>query len=123
MKDESLISIVIPTYNAEKTLAECLESIKNQTYRCIEVIIVDKFSKDRTVEIAKSYGVRVISTWANKPEARNIGILNSRGDYVLLLDSDMVMEDRLVEEAVGKFQKEGCDAIFIDEEYRNHGFW
>jgi glycosyltransferase involved in cell wall biosynthesis/ubiquinone/menaquinone biosynthesis C-methylase UbiE len=123
MKDKPLVSIVIPTYNSEKTLAECLESIKNQTYECIEVIIVDKFSKDKTVEIAKSYGVKVISAYANKPEARNIGILNSRGDYVLLLDSDMVLENKLVEEAVDKFQKEGCDAIFIDEEYANDGFW
>jgi glycosyltransferase involved in cell wall biosynthesis len=68
MKDKSLVSIVIATYNAEATLAECLESIKNKTYGCIEVIIIDKFSKDRTVEIAKSYGVGIISMWTNKPE-------------------------------------------------------
>jgi len=123
MKDKPLVSIVIPTYDSEKTLAECLESIKNQTYECIEVIIVDKFSKDKTVEIAKSYGVKVISAYANNPEARNIGILNSEGDYVLLLDSNMVLENKLVEEAVDKFQKESCDAIFIDEEYANDGFW
>ncbi|MFH7873662.1 MAG: glycosyltransferase, partial [Candidatus Aenigmatarchaeota archaeon] len=47
-----LVSIIIPTYNSEKTLAKCLESIKNQSYKNIEIIVVDRFSKDKTAEIA-----------------------------------------------------------------------
>ena len=50
-----LVSVIIPTYNSEKTLPLCLESIKRQTYKNIEVIIVDNFSVDRTVDIAKRY--------------------------------------------------------------------
>jgi len=49
MKNKPLVSVVIPTYNSEKTLKKCLESIKRQTYKNIEIIVVDKFSKDRTV--------------------------------------------------------------------------
>jgi len=52
---QPLISVIIPTYNSEKTLPLCLESIKRQTYKNIEVIIVDNFNVDRTVDIAKRY--------------------------------------------------------------------
>jgi len=51
MKDNPLVSVVIPTYNSEKTLAKCLESIKNQTYKNTESVIVDNFSTDKTTEI------------------------------------------------------------------------
>ena len=53
--DEPLVSIIIPTYSSEKTLPICLESIKRQTYKNVEVIVADNFSTDRTVEIARSY--------------------------------------------------------------------
>jgi len=46
MKDNPLVSVVIPTYNSEKTLAKCLESIKNQTYKNVELIVVDNYSRD-----------------------------------------------------------------------------
>ena len=53
--EDPLVSIIIPTYNSEKTLPLCLESIKRQTYKNIEVIVLDNFSIDRTVDIAKRY--------------------------------------------------------------------
>ena len=123
MKDRPLVSIIIPTKNSDKTLEKCLESIRNQTYKSIEVIIVDGISTDNTVRIAKKYGAKVIQKICNKPEARNIGILNSEGNYMLLLDSTMALEDKVVEKGVEKFQKEICDALFIEEEYENDGFW
>jgi glycosyltransferase involved in cell wall biosynthesis len=120
---EPLVSIVIPTYNSEKTLAKCLESIKNQTYKNIEVIVVDKFSKDRTVEIAKRFGAKVFVEMLNKPEARNYGILKSKGKYVILADADFVFENSLVEEVVKIFEEKRVDALFIDEVYYGKSFW
>lgn len=117
-----LVSILLPTSNSEKTLAKCLESIKNQSYKDIEVIVVDRFSKDKTVEIAKNYGVRVIQGYLNKPEARNVGILNSNGEYIFIADSDFVFEQGLVKEVLKCFEEEGCDAVFVPEEYMGDSF-
>lgn len=123
MKNKPLVSIVIPTYNSEKTLAKCLEGIKNQSYKNIEVIIVDGLSTDTTIQIAKNYEIKIIQRPCNKPEARNIGIVNAKGIFILFLDSDMSLQSKVVEEAVWNFQKEGNNALFIDEEYENVGFW
>jgi len=69
-----IVSVVIPTYNSEKTLEKCLKSIGEQTYGNIEIIAVDKFSEDETVEIAKSYGARVIQDYGERTRAKNIGL-------------------------------------------------
>ena len=61
-----MVSVVIPTYNSERTLEKCLKSIVDQTYKNIEIIIVDKFSEDKTVEIAKSYGARIIQDYGRE---------------------------------------------------------
>ncbi len=122
MKEKPLVSIIIPTKNSEGTLFNCLDSIKNQTYKNIEVVIVDKFSKGSVVERANGYGAKVIAGPYNKPAARNIGIMNSSGDILLFADADFIFENTLIEEIVNIFQHEPCDAIFVPEEYLGHGF-
>jgi glycosyltransferase involved in cell wall biosynthesis len=83
MPEESLVSIVIPTFNSERTLSKCLESIKNQTYSNIEVIVVDKFSQDKTVEIASKFKVKVFTIIAKeRNEQLNYGIRQAKGRYV-----------------------------------------
>jgi len=104
MKDSYLVSVVIPTYNSEKTLAICLESIKNQTYKNVEIIIVDNFSFDATQRIAKEQGVRVVESDAIRSKARNIGIKQSKGYFVLSIDSDMELTGGVVEECIKTFQ-------------------
>jgi len=108
-----LVSIVIPTYNSEKTLAKCLESIKNQTYKNIEVIVVDKFSKDRSVEIAKRFRAKVFFKGPERASQVNFGVKKARGKYIYRVDSDFVLEPTVVEEAVKKCEEEGYDAIAI----------
>jgi glycosyltransferase involved in cell wall biosynthesis len=77
VKAEPLVSVVIPTFNSERFLERCLRSVKAQSYSNIETIVVDNYSTDGTREIAQSQGARVIQGYFNKPEARNVGILNS----------------------------------------------
>jgi glycosyltransferase involved in cell wall biosynthesis len=109
-----LISIVIPTFNSEKTLGKCLKSIRDQTYKNIEVIVVDKFSQDRTVEIANRFKIKVLTVIAKeRSEQLNYGIKQSRGKYIYRVDSDFVLDSTVVEEAVEKCIREGCDAIVI----------
>jgi glycosyltransferase involved in cell wall biosynthesis len=114
MKSNPLVSIIIPTYNSEKTLAKCLESIKNQTYKNIEIIVVDKNSKDETVKIAKIYEVKVFVINAKeRSEQKNFAIKQSKGKYIYIVDSDFIIEPEVIEEAVRKCEDKNCDAICV----------
>ena len=110
--DEPLVSIVIPTHNSEKTLLLCLESIKRQTYGNIEVIVVDNFSRDKTVEIGKKYGAKVYIRGPERSAQMNHGALKARGEFVYFIGSDFVLHPRVVEECV-QLMKQGYDAIII----------
>lgn len=83
-----MISVVIPSYNQSKTLPEAIESVLDQSINC-ELIVVDDGSTDNSLEIARSYPIKVISQ-VNKglASARNTGIMNALGDYILFLDAD-----------------------------------
>ena len=89
---EELVSIIINVYNAEKYIAKCLESVINQTYRNIEIIIVNDGSTDKTLEICESYKderIRIINQEnMGLSMSRNVGIENSRGEYLYFIDAD-----------------------------------
>ena len=122
--DKPLVSIVIPTYNSEKTLPLCLESIKRQTYRNIEVIIVDNCSTDRTAEIARRYGARVVQVRGERAKAKNVGLRHARGKYVLFIDSDMELTPRVVEECVKLAERNPHVAgIIIPERTVGNNYW
>ncbi len=109
-----LVSVIIPTYNSEKTIGECLESIKNQTYKNIEIIVVDKGSTDRTVEIAKKYTDKVfVINAGERSEQLNFGIKRAKGKYIYRVDSDFILEPTVIEEAVNKCEKNEYDAVCI----------
>lgn len=112
MKD-ILVSVNIPTLNSERTLEKCLESVKNQTYPNIELIVIDSYSKDKTVEIAKKYGAKIYYA-KTLSEARKIGARKSKGEYILLLDSDQTLEPMAIEKCV-KTIKNGYDALILHE--------
>lgn len=86
------ISVVIPAYNAEKSLGECIESILNQTFQPFEIIVVNDGSTDSTEDIALSYPVRYIKQSNHGPSsARNTGIAEARGKWIAFIDSDDIM--------------------------------
>ena len=116
--DEPLVSIVIPTYNSEKTLPLCLESVKRQTYRNIEVIIVDSYSGDKTIEIAKKYSVRIIQTHGGLLWARYLGHLHAKGEIELLLDSDQILSSTAIERGVRTILKSYDMLILEENSYR-----
>jgi glycosyltransferase involved in cell wall biosynthesis len=108
-----LVSITIPTFNSEKTLVATLESIKTQTYKNIEIIIIDGYSKDKTIEIAKRFGVKVFLCKGGLLEARIVGGKKSRGKFILLLDSDQILEKTCIKRAVKMM--ENYDALWLYE--------
>lgn len=111
------ISIVIPTKNSARTLRLCLKSIMLQRYpqKLLEVIVVDSYSSDDTVSIARKYGCRVISTRLKPMGARYIGYLNSRGDIIVFLDSDHILAYNGLLLDIAYHVGKGCDIIHLEE--------
>lgn len=116
MKDEK-VSIIVPIYNASRFLPKCLESICNQSYRNLELILVDDGSKDNSLEICKTFSdkytfIKVISQ-VNKgvSTARNVGIQASTGDFITFVDSDDWLEIDAIEKVMQFIQKYQGDVV------------
>lgn len=110
------VSVVISTKNEEMTLANCLESIVNQTYRCFEVIVVDNYSTDNTLKIAKSFTNNVFLKGPERASQRNYGLLEkSNGEYGMYIDADMILTPTLLEECVNEMQVSNAIALYVPE--------
>jgi glycosyltransferase involved in cell wall biosynthesis len=93
-EEKNLVSIIIPTYNRKNDIEECIKSVLKQSYKNCEIIVVDDFSSDATVKSIKE-NFPLVTILVNKKNkgvnyCRNAGIVASRGEYLLFLDSDMV---------------------------------
>lgn len=101
-----LVSVVVPTHNGERFLAETLSSILAQTHPPLEVIVVNDGSEDRSVEIASSFGdpVRIVGQPRGGPaSARNLGIGSARGSFIAFLDHDDLWNPRKLELQMAAF--------------------
>jgi len=105
----SAISVIIPAFNAEDTIAHCLQALENQTYPStkIEVIIVDDDSTDKTGEIVKAMNnVRLLSQKKSGPAvARNLGAENAKGEILLFTDADCAPKTDWIEKMVSPFSE------------------
>ena len=96
-----LISVIVPIYNVEKYIQKCLDSILNQTYRKIEIILVNDGSTDKSGEIAKQYqrdysNIRYFEKKnGGLSDARNFGLSKATGDYICFIDSDDYIDENL----------------------------
>ena len=93
------ITVIVPVYNVEKYLKKCLESIRNQTYRDLEIICINDGSRDHSLEICKEVAEKdsriIILDQENKGLAavRNRGIKEAVGNYLAFVDSDDFIDD------------------------------
>ena len=109
-----LVSIIIPTYNSGKTIKQCLQSIKTQTHKNIETLIIDGGSTDNTLKIAEDFGCKIfILNGKERSPSINFGMEKSIGKYVYRVDSDVIIDSNLVKEALYKCEIEGYDAISV----------
>lgn len=112
-----LVSIIMPAYNAERYLEECLASVEGQTYRDLEIILVDDGSTDETLRMARDHAARderiTVLTQQNQYAgvARNNGMAKASGDYLLFLDSDDIFEPDMVERLVARAEATEADAV------------
>ncbi|MBQ9297865.1 MAG: glycosyltransferase family 2 protein [Clostridia bacterium] len=110
------VSVVIPMHNSSKHIEECIDSVINQTYKNIEIIVVDDKSSDNSISIVKNKNddrIKLIELKENvgAAKARNKGIENAPGDYICFLDSDDYWKEDKLEKQV-KFM-EGNDYTFV----------
>lgn len=112
-----MVSVIIPAYNREKTIERAVMSVLNQTYKDLELIVVDDCSKDNTVEVLKSIKddrFKIIELEKNSGAcvARNVGIENAQGDYIAFQDSDDEWLLNKLEKQMDVFEKEKVDLVF-----------
>lgn len=115
---ENKVSIVVAAYNVEKYIDRCVNSLLNQIYSNIEVIIVNDASKDRTLEICKGFEKRdqriiVVDKKENEglSEARNSGLEIATGEYVTFVDGDDFLDERTIEECIAKLIEIDADEL------------
>ena len=117
------VSIVIPVYNAEKSIKRCLDSVLHQTYSDIEIIIVDDGSSDSSPIICDSYAERdprisvFHRTNVGVSASRNFGIEKSNGDYICFLDSDDVIKPNLIEDNYNFAKEKNVDVLIYGFTY------
>jgi glycosyltransferase involved in cell wall biosynthesis len=109
------ISVIIPVYNVEKYLADCLKSIMNQTLSDIEIICVNDGSTDNSLKILKDYSVRdsrikiINQTNKGAGAARNRGLEIAKGEYLYFIDSDDFADKKILEKLYKKITKTNSD--------------
>ena len=112
-----MISVIVPVYNVEEYLEECLDSIQKQTYIDIEVILVNDGSTDRSKEICERYCKKdsrfKLVNQENKglSGARNRGMLESKGEFISFVDSDDVLKEDMLEQLMKQMTSEDIDIV------------
>lgn len=116
------ISIIVPVYNVECYLERCINSLINQTYKNIEIVLVDDGSTDKSGIICDGFRkqdgrVRVIHKKnGGLSDARNVGIVESSGEYILLIDSDDFIVQTMCEELIKVAEETDADLVSFREE-------
>lgn len=116
--NEGKVSVVIPVYNVEKYVRECLDSVINQTYKNLEIICVDDYGSDNSVKIVEEYAqkderIKIIHHDKNMGAgtARNTGVKNSDGEFIFFLDSDDYLNLDIIELMIEKQKETGADVV------------
>ncbi|MEA3639821.1 MAG: glycosyltransferase family A protein [Lamprobacter sp.] len=110
-----LVSVIIPAFNRADVICDALESVAEQTYRPIEIVVVDDGSTDKTAEIVKKWfmekgsvqdlqGICLIQENSGAPAARNKGFYQSQGEYLLFFDSDDLLKPNKIQAAIDAYQ-------------------
>ena len=122
---QPLVSVIIPTFNSERFLEKCLDSLERQTYQRLEMIVVDDGSTDSTIEIVERHGCKIIKNpKGGRAEAKNKGVRHSFGEYLIFVDSDMELTPNVVSECVDVVESHfHVGGVVIPERSVGNSFW
>ena len=125
-RDRPLLSVVVPVYNVERFVAECLESLVAQSYLRFEAVLVDDGSTDGSIRVAQRYAAEdprfriVHQANAGLGAARNRGVAEARGDYITFLDADDLLAPGAYEAMMSTITRTGSDMV-VGTLKRDHG--
>src|SRR5581483_8222336 len=122
---KKVVSIIIPTYNSSSSIEALLQSIQRQTFKNIETIVVDNNSTDKTKQISRKYTKQVFNKGPERSAQRNYGAQKATGEYLLFIDSDMVLTPNVVSDCIKIATQKNTKmrGIIIPEESIGTGFW
>lgn len=124
---QTLVSVIIPTYNRKDFVVNAIDSCLNQTYNNIEIIVIDDGSTDGTKDIISEINNEVVDyTWQSNggvSSARNTGVRKSNGEYIVFLDSDDKLYPNFIERALSEIKSRGeeCGAVYTSARLYNSG--
>ncbi|EEJ41000.1 glycosyltransferase family 2 protein [Limosilactobacillus vaginalis] len=116
------VSVIVPAYNAEKYICSCIDSIVNQTYKNLQIILIDDGSTDKTLDIFNSYSLRdsriTVFTKENQGIAttRNFGLMKSNGNYIVFVDSDDYIKENMVELLLKSIKENRTDMVMCNSQ-------
>lgn len=126
MKNDSLVSIIMPAYNSEKYIKESIESVKNQTYTNWELVIVNDCSNDNTENIIKEYAekdkrIKLYTNVVNQGvvKSRNLSLKKAKGEFIAFLDSDDIWSRLKLEKQINYMKKIDSVMSFTSYYYMN----
>ena len=114
------VSIILPVYNVEKYIKECLDSLVNQSYKNIEIIVVNDGSPDNSQKIIDEYSkeYKEVKSYTKEnggvSSARNLGLDKATGDYVMFVDGDDYVSKDIISKLIEDIKKEKCDIACSD---------
>lgn len=117
------ISIIIPTYNEENVILDCLESLEKQSLKDFEVIVVDDGSTDKTIELLKQFKVKnykldiLFGNHRGPGAARNLGVKSAKGDILVFVDSDMTFDRHFLKMLIKPIVAGKTNGTFSKDEY------
>lgn len=127
MKEKTLISVVVPIYNVEKYLERCIDSIINQTYKNLEILLINDGSKDSSYEICKNVEkkdkrIKVYSKEnGGLSDARNYGLERAKGEYICFIDSDDYINPKMIEKLYEQIKEKNSDIAIVHYNIVNDG--
>ena len=121
MMNKPKLSVIIAVYNTEKYIVKCLDSLLNQTYKNIELVVINDCSTDNSLKILKKYfkkysNIILIDNKQNKglSYSRNVGLKNASGEYIGYIDSDDYVDSDYYEKLMKAIIKEKSDVAIAD---------
>ncbi len=117
------VSVIVPCYNVEKYIEDCMHSVMNQSEKEIEILCIDDASTDNTKELLRVFAaqdsrIRIFENEENKglSYSRNVGLKNATGEYIMFLDSDDYFCEEAIQTAYKQAKKEGVDILTFESE-------
>lgn len=123
-RSKDLVSVIVTTKDEENVIRTLIQSVKQQTYKNIEIILVDNNSKDNTLDIVNKFKkVKIYQYGPERSAQRNFGVKRSKGEYLFFLDADMELTPKVVEDCLNKTKLENLDSVVVPEESIASNFW